>query len=824
MKKRFTCIASLLLATSLVSAEPVDGRYIRILDAFDSGTSIQLSDNNFKDLITDNLVRQVNLALEQRSDVEIFNQKKEWIDLDEVESSSQSRLVRFGMSTSKFAKGTLIIEGANNSSLYLNGTQIKGNNKFKLELVNGDYRVLLLVEGVKDWKQFKVDWNPDNKDSKLIFNRDSEKTRVSMQQFFDAESVMALNLSPDGKRVLWSKAKYSEETKDKREVVSEIYDLDKRQLVYRWQGSVPSSARWSPDGQFLAFVDKDAIYSLSVETLLLKEIATGLKDIRAVEWNDNKSLLLSWQKPEKKPHEFTKRYRALEDRWSYWRGNSQIYLMDVESGYVKQVTNNRLSTALLDHEQEKGKLLVSREPVDYKKAPHQLTQLLELDIETGKESQLGEFRTFNNARYHSMGIIFSAGPDLLANESNGLGSALENGKTANNYDGQLYLRNSKGEIEALSKNFDPSIGQFEVLKNGDLLLLAGVQDKKQLYLYSFSSKKFKKIKTQVEVVESFSVSNESRATIVYKGSSATAPQKMMLYRVGKSKQRTLFDSAKTEFANNKFPHLKDWDYTTKSGNKIDGRIYLPTTFEENKKYPAIVYYYGGTSPVSRSFTGRWPFSLWANHGYVVYVLQPSGTTGYGQDFSAKHVNAWGKQTANDIIESTNAFLAAHQFVDEKRVGNMGASYGGFMTMYLATKTDIFSASISHAGISNLTSYWGYGWWGYAYSGVASKNSFPWNNAELYTEQSPVFNADKVTTPLLLLHGDADTNVPVGESHQMYTALKLLEKDVELIEFQGDDHHINKRSHRIRWWKSILAYFDFKLKQEPDWWYSLYPEK
>ena len=273
-----------------------------------------------------------------------------------------------------------------------------------------------------------------------------------------------------------------------------------------------------------------------------------------------------------------------------------------------------------------------------------------------------------------------------------------------------------------------------------------------------------------------------------------------------------------------FIDLKDWDYTTESGQAIDGRVYYPSHFDKTKKYPSIVYYYAGTSPVSRSFTGRWPFSLWASQGYVVYVLQPSGATGYGQDFSARHVNAWGINTADEIIESTQAFVNAHPFVDKDRLGNMGASYGGFMTMYLATKTDIFSASISHAGISNLTSYWGHGWWGYGYSGVATKGSFPWNKTDFYTQQSPVFAADKVTTPLLLIHGDADTNVPVGESHQMYTALKLLGKDAELIEFQGDDHHINSRERRLRWWKTILSYFDMKLKNEPLWWEHLYVQK
>ena len=155
--------------------------------------------------------------------------------------------------------------------------------------------------------------------------------------------------------------------------------------------------------------------------------------------------------------------------------------------------------------------------------------------------------------------------------------------------------------------------------------------------------------------------------------------------------------------------LEPWAFTNAEGDSIDGRYYLPPDFNPGKKYPLIVYYYGGTRPVNRQFTGRYPFNLWAAQGYVIYVLQPRGTVGYGQAFSAPHVNTWGKYTADDILEGAQKFIAAHDFVDGKRVGNIGASYGGFMTMQLATLTDMYAASISHAGISALTGYWGQGW-------------------------------------------------------------------------------------------------------------------
>lgn len=138
---------------------------------------------------------------------------------------------------------------------------------------------------------------------------------------------------------------------------------------------------------------------------------------------------------------------------------------------------------------------------------------------------------------------------------------------------------------------------------------------------------------------------------------------------------------------------------------------LPPNFDPNKKYPLIVYYYGGTTPTERGISNPYCAQLFASRDYVVYVINPSGTIGYGQEFSARHVNAWGKRTADDIIEGTKQFCKEHPFVNDKKIGCLGASYGGFMTQYLQTQTDIFAAAVSHAGISNVTSYWGEGYWG-----------------------------------------------------------------------------------------------------------------
>ena len=102
--------------------------------------------------------------------------------------------------------------------------------------------------------------------------------------------------------------------------------------------------------------------------------------------------------------------------------------------------------------------------------------------------------------------------------------------------------------------------------------------------------------------------------------------------------------------------VHDWNFQAAAGDTIYGRYYLPPHFDPSKKYPLIVNYYGGTSPTERSLENRYPSHTYAALGYVVYIIQPSGATGFGQEFSARHVNAWGKRTGDEIIEGTKKVL------------------------------------------------------------------------------------------------------------------------------------------------------------------------
>ncbi|WP_351019472.1 prolyl oligopeptidase family serine peptidase [Shewanella sp. AC91-MNA-CIBAN-0169] len=818
MKAFSLVLTSLAIAISgMVHGAEIDAKYIQRIGPVNQLSAAPLSKSAHADALRANLVAQLSQA-NHANKVTIFNQPLSWQAASTKVEGEGWLAYQVPMSTDRFTQGTLTVNGLENPQVYLNGQLVKSADKVELELNNGDYHLVVLADGQAQDSAFSLDWQGKSEVDNLDFT--AQKTlRVSAEQLFDSKVISGLTLSPNGKYLLQSTIEYQASQGDTPIQVTELRKLSDNSVMYRWQDNRPSSAVWSSDSSQLVFVANKQIQLFNVADLSINVVATDMDNVSGLQWLGD-TVLFSWEKPFKADDKATsKRFQALEDRWSYWRNNSQLYQVDVASGFIRQLTDNNVSSSLLDSNADKGKLLLTRSPVDYAQPAHGVTQLIELTLADLSETMIGEYRSFNSALYADDGMYITAGPRFM----DGTGIQDPNIEV-NDYDGQLYWRDAKGNVSALSKEFDPSIGSITKLENDDLIVTVTEGDRAPLYLFDKSKKHFNRIDTGVDMIDGFSVAIEqSTPTLVFAGTSATAPQKAYKMALNSSRKQLLFDSQKLSYANTRLGKIEDFDFINTHGHNIDGRVYLPADFDASKKYPALVYYYGGTSPVGRHFTGRWPFNLWAAQGYLVYVVQPNGATGYGQAFSGRHVNAWGKYSADDIIEGTKAFLNAYPSVDAKRVGNMGASYGGFMTMYLATKTDIFAASMSHAGISNLSSYWGHGWWGYGYSGVASRGSFPWNNPELYVEQSPLYHADKITTPLLLIHGNADTNVPVGESHYMYTALKLLGKEVALVEFNDQDHHINSRQARFDWWNTTMAWFDMKLKDEPQWWNSIYPE-
>lgn len=649
----------------------------------------------------------------------------------------------------------------------------------------------------------------------------------SIQDVLEGVKSRGVNLSYDGK---YYAANFSKALPgDKSENWTEIRNADNNQLVKTFRHSSISDFQWGPSGNIYVYRttgdNKAIIWLASVEKPEPQIVLNQVENLGFIRWAPNGEFMVySVREQSTAKTGDLKLVEGMEDRLPGFRSRNFLYRVNLKTGLRERLTHGYVSTSLQDISPDGKLMLFSQSVPNYTRSPFSLQNMYLMNIETRSVDTLWTDNKWGGRCSFSPDgkfLLISAGPSLFG----GIGENVPEGKLPNHFDTQLYIYElSSGKTDPITRDFDPSVlSSYWNSQDNQIYITTADKDCQKLYRYNLKNRKFQILETGIENITSVDFSG-GKLLAACTGNNTTSPPRTLLLNLKDLKTRLLVDAEKEQYRDVKFGKTKNWDFVSEAGVPITGRVYYPPDFDATKKYPVIVYYYGGTTPVNRSFAGRYPFNSYAGDGYLIYVLQPSGAIGYGQAFSAEHVNNWGITVADEIIQGTKLFLKDHSYTDASRVGCMGASYGGFMTMLLMTRTDIFAASISHAGISSISSYWGEGYWGYSYSAGASRDSYPWNNRSLYVDQSPLFSADKVVTPMLLLHGASDTNVPVGESIQMFTALKILGKPVEMIEVKGEDHHILTVSKRYAWHNTIMAWFDKWLKGEGEWWDEMYPKR
>lgn len=740
----------------------------------------------------------------------------------------------------RYTKGKLVLSSTARAEVLVNGeSKIKkttadslpASETATLELLpEADYSIIVNVLGMPDDKsapEFTLEFRPDEdyKDVAVSASPDMER-RVGPLSTMQGERVSGIEISADGRYLL---TKY-------RETLSAKETRRRAVLTETASGKVLSegintSAQWMPRTDKLYYTQKGQrdydLYTVTVPGMQVSRIATGIPDENVTVSPDEKYLFY-YQKVDGTEEKGTmRRVKSPDDRIPGDRDRYYLSRYDLQTGVSTVLTYGGATTSLLDILYDGSKILYSSSVATPSVYPFYKISLVQMDMNTfATDTIVKDADGFiNDAIYSPDGkqLFIVAGPDAF----NGIGANYAPHEIGNNFDGQGFIYDiATDKVRAVTRNFNPAL-QDKLSWNritGLIYFLGERGFYKDLYSLNPADGKIEMLASEVDNVRSYSIGADEGQWLAYVGGGFTSDGAAYLLNLKNGKNRLVADPLKEWLGDTEFGKMEPWKFTASDGTEIDGFMCLPPDFDPSKKYPLIVYYYGGTSPTNASFYHLYSPQVFASRDYVVYTLNPSGTTGYGQEFSARHVNAWGRRTADDIIEGVKKFCAAHDFVDSKKIGCLGASYGGFMTQYLLTQTDIFAAAMSHAGISNVTSYWGEGYWGYSYNSVAAAKHYPWTDPELYTKQGSLFNADKIHTPLLLLHGTVDTNVPIGESIQLFNALRILGRDVEFITVQDENHVISNFDNKLVWQNTIMAWFAKWLQDDPRWWDSLYGNK
>ena len=767
------------------------------------------------------------------------------IDLDEVFIGGNE----FNIQNSKFKEASLeggfalSAEQEGGSALYIAGFSVQNTGFAKGKVnVKCESRHKLFIDGNEQGGDFELVPGRHEVSIKLLCKGDKADTlRVSV------ESEQVLEINPEGKRY-WTNADmmHGERINGVELSSSGKYVRIHKNITYKGgetegrdifidlatgkEFSLDGFQRWLPKGDRYLRSYRETEGTRCYETVDPK---TGEKTFIGKYTGKGYAYLTDNLKhfivtiDEKVPEEKNKDVHQIlepDDRQPGYRNRRNYSLYDIETGITMPITKGARNVYVTPNK-DASRFLVSIHSEKLTERPFEFTDLLLLDAKTGNADTLvrhdgfiGSFQFSPDEKYVSL----TGSPEALG----GIGNTLPKDKIPSSYEYELFLINLETkEISCLTRDFDPSVSSYQWSEqDGMIYALCENRDLKSLYRINPKNGKAEMLPlSEPYIYSSFSLAEE-KPFLAYIGESSMSTDRCWLRDMKTGKEKLLCDLNPTRLKDIQLGKCEDWNFKAERGDTIYGCYFLPPFFDETKQYPMLVYYYGGCSPVGRLLDSYYNFQEWAAMGYVVYLIQPSGCSGFGQEFASRHVNAYGDYTADDIIQGTKQFCKEHPFVKADKIGCMGASYGGFMTMYLQTVTDIFAAAMSHAGISNPASYWGYGYWGYSYSTTSAAHSYPWNNMELYSGHAPLFNADKVHTPILFMHGGADTNVPINESIQMFTALKLLGRECAFITVEGENHHILNYNKRIRWHDSIMAWFARWLQDDPTWWNTMYPEK
>jgi len=247
------------------------------------------------------------------------------------------------------------------------------------------------------------------------------------------------------------------------------------------------------------------------------------------------------------------------------------------------------------------------------------------------------------------------------------------------------------------------------------------------------------------------------------------------------------------------------------GRRVQGWLLPPPQFDPAAKYPLAVLVHGGPSAAATAdWPSRWTAAL-PSQGYFVLLPNPRGSYGFGEDFTRANVKDFGHGDFADILAGVDEALRAAP-IDPKRLGVLGWSYGGYMTMWAVTQTDRFAAAVAGAGIVSWQSYYGQNridQWMLPFFGATV-----YDDPAVYAKSSPIEFIRKVKTPTLVLHGDRDSEVPTPQGYEFWHALKTLGVPTRLVIYENEGHGISRPQHQRDIQKRTVAWFDEYLGGRP----------
>ena len=646
----------------------------------------------------------------------------------------------------------------------------------------------LFSQDTTEDKVYKIFYTAE-KDMEAKAIIDSSEKAISKGYIVSSEAKMFY--SDDNTKLFFGTAPYRKPLPKDTIADDEKVNLD----IWSWKDSRPMS-------QQLVELEKDnkksyqAVYYPSVKKVF--QLANdSIPDIQLMKKNDGRICLASSGLP--------------YDLLSSWeaRNSKDYYVVDVQTGERNKIlTKNQFSVYL----SPEGKYVAFFEEKD------SLWYLYDVNARTSRiltEKKLSKFYTTD---YDNPG----APPPY------GIAGWTENDRSVLVYDKyDIWEFDTEGKIKPVNitagKTAAKNVNRYLKLddeafcigKNEDILVKYSNEDTMEEGFYTIDHSD--RSKFEVLLKDNFKfyspIKSKKANALIFRRSSFKDFGDLWLSDVDFSKTLKVSDvnPQQSQFLWGS-PELVNWTFDNK---KMKGMLFKPENFDPKQKYPMITYFYEKTSQTFHNYYGVNPsrsvinFPLYTSNGFLVFV--PDIEFEIGRP---------GESGLNTVLSGVYS-LMEKGFVDQSRLGLQGQSWGGYLVAYIVTHTPIFRAAMAGAPVANMTS---------AYAairketGVNRINQYEagqsrigktlWERRDLYIENSPLFNADKIETPLLIMANDNDGAVPWAQGVELFLSMRRLQKTAWLLNYNNDEHNLSKKPNRVDLSLRMFQFFNHYLKNEP----------
>ncbi len=374
----------------------------------------------------------------------------------------------------------------------------------------------------------------------------------------------------------------------------------------------------------------------------------------------------------------------------------------------------------------------------------------------------------------------------------------------------LYER-STGRRSSLTRDWSLSVSAFTWLPTSRGVV-AEVEERGQGVLYRIDLPGGKRTRIVAGGRNGSVQISSSGNLMVFLHQSAISPPELWRAGLDGKGQKALTGLNRATLGQLDLTALESFGFAGANGDSVFGWLLKPPGFDPGKSYPLLYLIHGGPqSAWVDEWHQRWNYAMFAARGYVIAAVNPHGSTGYGQAFTNAVSRNWGAAPYEDLMKGVDALLADRPWIDPKRLGAAGASYGGYMIYWIAGHTNRFKALVAHDGVFNPLSMigsteelwfptWEFG--GSQLSPSARALMERWSAANFIANWS---------TPMLIVHGQQDFRVDVSEGYQAFTALKLRSVPAKFLYFPDEGHFVLKPRNRRVWWGTVLDWFDSLLR-------------